>query len=373
MNKKYPILYKKNEFGKLLIWYIEQEDNKFRTVSGLDDGKKVTSAWTKCNGKNIGKSNETTPEQQATAEIISKYEKKEKQNSYVSDINNVVDKGTKILPMLAKEYEHDSFDFNQRFYSQPKLNGIRCLGTPEGMLSRANNYFVSIPEIEKQVKELLKIYPHIILDGELYNHKFKDNFNKIVSIVKKTKPTIEDLEESKQNIQYHLYDIIVPGTFSTRFPILQHIFNTHLANHPNFVLVNTTEVKDKKHLDDIYVDYIANEYEGQMLRLDDSFYEYKRTKSLLKRKDFKDDEFQIISINEGKGNREGMVGYLELLTHEGKMFKADLKGNRDYLIETLKQKEKYIGKYATVKFFQYTPDGIPLFPKVEIIHETPRV
>ena len=62
--------------GKTLEYTIEVKENKFRTISGYTDGVKTTSEWTICQGKNIGKKNETTPEQQALAEAQAMYRKK---------------------------------------------------------------------------------------------------------------------------------------------------------------------------------------------------------------------------------------------------------------------------------------------------------
>ena len=35
-------------------------------------------------------------------------------------------------------------------------------------------------------------YPDVVLDGELYNHDLKDNFEKIISLVRKQKPYLRN-------------------------------------------------------------------------------------------------------------------------------------------------------------------------------------
>ena len=83
---------------------------------------------------------------------------------------------------------------------------------------------------------------------------------------------------------------------------------------------------------------------------------------MLKRKEFIDEEFEVIDIEEGSGNRTGTVKHLVCKNKDGKIFNSNVKGNFDYLEEILKNKKDYIGKLATIKFFQYTPDGVPRFP-----------
>ena len=65
---KYKPLYKRATNGKINQWTVEVDLNKFRTIAGYHDGVQTESEWTICEGKNIGKKNETTPEQQAKAE-----------------------------------------------------------------------------------------------------------------------------------------------------------------------------------------------------------------------------------------------------------------------------------------------------------------
>ena len=109
-------------------------------------------------------------------------------------------------------------------------------------------------------------------------------------------------------------------------------------------------------------------YEGQMVRLD-SIYENKRSKSLLKRKEFRDEEFQILDVIEGDGNKSGMAASMLLCNDRDQKFNSNIKGDRTYLRELLKNKDSLIGKRATVKYFNLTPDGIPRFPYVIAIRD----
>jgi DNA ligase-1 len=93
-------------------------------------------------------------------------------------------------------------------------------------------------------------------------------------------------------------------------------------------------------------------------------YENKRSKFLLKRKEFMDAEFIIKGVREGEGNRKGTAGYMEFVNAQGKYFKSNIKGDFGYLKEVYKERHTLVGKTATIKFFNYTPDNIPRFPYV---------
>jgi len=91
---------------------------------------------------------------------------------------------------------------------QPKLDGVRCVFTKDGAFSRTGKEFKNVDHIKETLKPLFKQYPYIKLDGELYNHKLKDDFEKIISLVRKTKPTFEHRQEAEKLVQYHVYDKI---------------------------------------------------------------------------------------------------------------------------------------------------------------------
>ncbi len=111
-----------------------------------------------------------------------------------------------IKPMLAHKFNPDKAVFPALM--QPKLDGVRCVFTKQGAFSRTGKEFKNVDHIIETLKPLFKKYPYIKLDGELYNHKLKDDFEKIISLVRKTKPTFEDRKEAEKLVQYHIYDIV---------------------------------------------------------------------------------------------------------------------------------------------------------------------
>jgi DNA ligase-1 len=113
----------------------------------------------------------------------------------------------------------------------------------------------------------------------------------------------------------------------------------------------------------LYKQYINEDFEGQMLRVLNSFYENKRSNGLMKHKTFFDAEYEIKGVEEGKGKLTGKVGRL---IFDG--FDSAVNGDHEYL-EKLFKAGDLVGKTATVKYFELTSDGKPRFPKVICIRD----
>jgi len=356
---KLKTIYKKTKTGATQEWTIEVVDNKYRTHSGQVGGAITTNEWTVVYGKNVGKANGTTDAEQALKEAEAKRTKK-LESGYFEDVNNINEQQY-FEPMLAAKWEDYKDKIQYPIYSQPKLDGIRCIVTKDGMFSRNGKPIISAPHIGESLNFLFESNPNLILDGELYADKFANDFNAIVSLVKKTKPTADDLKESAKNIEYHIYDIpSVNETFDGRLEALNELFQYF----PKCVKLVETHIADNvDEVMELYGEYVDKGFEGQMLRLNGK-YENKRSKSLLKHKSFVDEEYTILDIVEGEGNRTGTAGYMVFETVEGKRFKSNVKGTWDETAEMLNSKKKLIGKQATIKYFNLTPDGIPRFPFV---------
>jgi len=338
-------LYSRSTTGKVCTWEIEINQNKYRTISGFDGMKLTTSEWTTCDAKSY-----CTAEEQALKEATAIHRKKMETGSF-EDINQI-DNKVFFEPMLAKDYTKEKV--NYPVYSQPKLDGIRCIVRADGMWSRTGKKIISAPHIFESMKHLFEVDPNLIFDGELYADKFANDFNAICSLVKKTKPTEYDLLESAKAIQYHIYDLPSHNAnFSIRMEELNKI------NLPEYCVVVLTDfVKTESELMELYGKYVNDGYEGQMVRLDNK-YENKRSKYLLKHKSFVDKEYTILGVKEGVGKLEGKAG---ALIFDG--FESSINGNHQYLEEIWMRRNELIGKEATVKYFNLTPDGQPRFPKV---------
>jgi DNA ligase-1 len=359
---KLQTIYKKTKTGATQEWTIEVDGNKYRTHSGQVGGAITTNEWTVVYGKNVGRANSTTDSEQAMAEAVAKRTKK-LESGYFEDVNNINEQQY-FEPMLAAKWEDYKDKIQYPIYSQAKLDGIRCIVTKDGMFSRNGKPIISAPHIIDSLRNLFVVNPDLIFDGELYADKFANDFNKIVSLVKKTKPTDADLAESKRQIEDHIYDL--PSSkknFLHRAYDLGILFETYLEMGKYCRLVDTRKAENEESVMEQYGLLVDAGYEGQILRVD-APYENKRSKSLLKHKTFVDEEYTILDICEGEGNRTGTAGYMVFETAEGKPFKSNVKGTWDETAEMLKSKKKLIGKQVTIKYFNLTPDGIPRFPYV---------
>ena len=390
---KLPTLYKKTTIGKTQIWEIEVVGNKFRSISGQADGKVHINLWTICEGKNVGKKNATTGEEQALKEAEAKHKKK-LEGGYHLNLKNISKKRF-YEPMLAQDFKNknrqkevtknlaDQLD-GEAIFSQPKLDGIRCIAMREGLFTRTGKEITAVPHIHEALEPFFKKYPNAVLDGELYNHAYKDDFNKIIHLVRKQNLTDEHLADSREMIQYHIYDAPVIGKdnpfrkggcytekdyFSDRTSILDAQFpNLGLDKEDCLVIVETTHVHGREQLDRCYEDYIEAGYEGQMVRLDGP-YENKRSPRLLKRKEFVDEEYKILGYEEGEGNRAGTIKHFKFKNKDGREFNSNVKGSFSYLTKLLEIADTLIGKDATIKYFNLTPDGVPRFPYVIAIRD----
>jgi len=376
-----PTLYKRTATGATQTWRIEVQDDKYRTTSGQIDGIKTTNKWTSCKGKNAGKANATTDAEQAFKEAEAKHQKK-LERDYNLSIDEIDEKQF-YDPMLAQDFKnknrnkdvYDSLQSETKVFSQPKLDGIRCIATKDGLFTRNGKEITAVPHIAKELQKLFVEYPDAVLDGELYNHAYKDDFNKIVHLVRKQNLTKEHLVESEKMIQYHIYDVPQIGTLDEQSLYSYRIGMLKTQGVPKklrwssaIAIVDTTLVKDEKHLDELYSDYTLAGYEGQMVRIDGP-YENKRSAKLLKRKDFIDEEYTILGYDEGNGNRTGTIRNFLFKNKNGKEFTSNIKGTFEYLTELLHKAEGLIGKKATVKYFNLTPDGVPRFPIVIAIRD----
>lgn len=355
-------LYKIDSKGKTRVWWIEYDDEKFRTHSGLLDGKIVTSGWVYPEEKNVGRANATTISEQVISEVQSKYEARQYQGKYHPTIDEA-NSGAKFVEcMLAEKYKAGKTkDFP--YYSQPKLDGVRCLVQEEGMQTRNGKAFLSSPHIRFELEGFFEEFPDYILDGELYNHDLKDDFEKIISLARKTKPKPEDIVESAKMVEYHVYDVITPEpmTYEERLEFI----NTHVKD--KFKMINAVPayiVEDVDEVEEKLGEYLEDGYEGQMLRKGNAPYEHRRSKSLIKHKMFEDGEFKIVDIVEGKGTWAGYAKSIMIELPDGEIQKSGMRGTFKRGKEILENKEDYIGTEVTVRYQNKTSDGKLRFPVV---------
>ena len=262
-----------------------------------------------------------------------------------------------IKAMLAHKYNEDKADYPA--FIQPKLDGVRCLFTAKGAFSRANNRFMNVEHIEQELKSFFAKNPTAVLDGELYNHGLKDDFEKIISLVKKKKPTDQDKAEAKELVQYHIYDVasMTIGTYTDRYLFI--LAEQSLKNKACLQVIDNNLVLD---FDDAIVMHKKNlklGYEGSMYRTPSGKYKGTRSWDLMKFKDFHDAEATIVGYEIGKGKREGTLGKFIMQDHEGVEFGCPPGKGYDYkdLANILENIHDYIGQWATFTYFERTKAG----------------
>jgi len=264
--------------------------------------------------------------------------------------------------MLAHKFDEARINFKKDIvYMQPKLDGVRCLFTKDGAFSRTGKQFMNVRHIEEDLQDLFKACPWIALDGELYNHNLKDNFEKIISLVRKQKPTDEDRSEARRLTQYHVYDYTGRDYMSLEgLPYRDRLDNLTCSDMytPSVCYVESRRVKTMKQAKDFHKRKLAEGYEGSILRTNTP-YKHGRSFGLMKFKDFSDDEATIIGYDVGQGKREGTLGKFVMKDDEGVEFGCPPGKGYNYkdLANMLDNIQDYLGKRATFTYFQRTKAG----------------
>lgn len=344
-------LYKKDTKGKIRYLVLRVAGDCFLQESGvLNTENPVTHAKT-CVGKNIGKSNATTPEEQALLEMQSKLAEKLTEGYFYTE--EEAQNANVILPMLAKDYNKESkkIDWNAFVCVQPKLDGMRCLAFKSNndvyLISRQGEQIQNMDHI----KTVLNALPEdTILDGELYAHG--NTFQENMSLIKKYRPG------KTESIKLNVYDLVSPLPYIERLSNLNKIVEN--INNDSIELVTTYKIISEKELKQHHVKFITNGYEGTILRHGTAGYKTDaRSSNLLKYKDFQDITAEIIDVIPAEARPEWGIPVLNI--PQG-TFKAGTKLSHDERKDLLTNKEDYIGKTAEIRFFEYTDDGLPRFP-----------
>ena len=258
--------------------------------------------------------------------------------------------------MLAHKFDESRVDWNQAVYIQPKLDGVRCLFTKDGAFSRNHKQFMNVRHIEMALKSFFDQHPNVTLDGELYNHKLKHNFEKIISLVRKQKPTDTDRRDAQHLVQFHCYDYIDDDnqSYAERQANLtcSNIYDAQIK------YVQAKRVTSYEQARDIHAKYLEDGYEGSIIRLN-GLYKQGRSYDLMKFKDFSDTEATIVGYEIGKGKRSGTLGKFLMLDDEGVKFGCPPGKGYTYkdLADMLKNIDQFIGKRATFTYFQRTNAG----------------
>ena len=270
-------------------------------------------------------------------------------------------------PMLAYPVSDKPIDYTNLTFIQPKLDGVRCLIQYNAghvvAYSRTGKVWCNINHILFNLIPFFHLNPDVVLDGELYNHDFKDNFEQIISMVRKTKPTDEARAESAENVQFHCYDIVdTTKTFKERNRfITQAVPRNHCIYHVDTTQIHSQEVAKSHH--DIN---LSLGYEGSIIRTND-VYKCGRSWNLRKFKDFHDTEALILDWVEGLGKRKGTIGKFMAQDVDGNVFGMPVMDKFKYLQDNFEEMKTWVGETATFTYFERTKAGSyrhPLFKAI---------
>lgn len=263
-----------------------------------------------------------------------------------------------VKPMLAKTFRGALPD---RFFLQRKLDGVRAIAAADGIWSRSGRRITSCPHIERELTTFFDIYPHLILDGELYHHQLCDDLFSIISAVNRRDPKPQTNDPL---IQFHVYDIpSSQESFSCRAAILGKMLPRFSGERSAIQFVNTIAASHRAELDRYLAVSLADGFEGVIIRAD-APYVHGRSSKLLKYKPFDDNEFDIVALDGPRGQHLARRATLRLA--DGRTFKAGIKCTRACAANLLNGDFRS----ATVRHFGLTPNGIPRSPVAVAFHES---
>ncbi len=281
-------------------------------------------------------------------------------------VENTVDMGYKvdIYPMLAQEYKKHIKKVVYGCYIQPKLDGYRMLynNNSKKMTTRTGKDYKILYNTEL-FKELEGI--DYILDGELYVHDKDFNFE-IYGVLRKQKNLTDEDKKNLEKIEYHVYDIVnLERTYEERMKILSELFKNNSFKKLRYVRAERCETNED--IERWHKRNIEDNYEGSMIRNAKGMYKCKfRSYDLLKKKDFDDNEYEIVDITSENDSRtmDKLVVWV-CKTVDGQLFNIRPKGNEKERKMLYREGKKYIGSKLWVKYFGLTENGIPRFPSTK--------
>ena len=338
-------IYKLDSKQKLRFLTIYTEGSEVVQISGLMDTGSPLENRSQCVAKNIGKANQTSPEEQAIVEAQAKLTKKLGEGYY--ETPEEAEAGDLILPMLAKDYKKEFKKVKYPAFVQPKLDGMRCLKGVNTMISRKNKPITTMKHISKKLQSYATLF-----DGELYAEG--ETFQRNMELIKKYRPG-----ESEQ-VKFHVYDMVLPDkSFFERNRLLGLIIGRE--NPENIVLVPTYYVESESQMLEYHKQFLAEGYEGTIIRWGSEGYAVnKRSSNLLKYKDFQDLACTIVDVEPSEKRPDQGVFICAL--KDGRTFGCGMKFSHAERAEMLQNKSDYIGKVGEVRFFEYTDDQLPRFP-----------
>ncbi|MDO8610096.1 MAG: hypothetical protein Q7R95_06080 [bacterium] len=375
MNKIYETLYKRTVKGQIQEWTIIATSEGFYVREGIVGMKITETKLNRCEPKNIGKSNETDSKSQAILEAQAKFDKKLK-TGYKLDVKDI-DNNSYIAPMKAKKFRDYQEDITYPVAIEDKLNGICCTVDKRGGLSYKGEQFYCINHILEEAAHLIEKYPNIYLHGELFNYEYRNLLNRIASLVsvnrKEKDISPEDEKESEKLVKLYVYDFYGTDkvTKDTSYIDRKKVLKELLKNNKYIIYLDYKLANSLEDVEKALKETKENQWEGIMVKLLNGKYSHKRSKEILKLKNWSDEEFEILGFEEGEGNWQncckGVICKLNKLATNGKTtFTSNIRGTQEELANLWKTQKEHLNKFCTVDFQEKSEFGIPLIPYTQL-------
>lgn len=272
-----------------------------------------------------------------------------------------------LKPMLAKDANKvQTSVLNKKFYNSRKLNGVRALfqlneeGNVVAISRGGKDYNIPTTLIRKELEPYFEKNPNIILDGELYVHGH--HLQELSGIAR-----LKEWEDRCKILEYWIYDVAIQDTkFSKRLETLVEI-KEDFKNLKKVKVLDHFESNSYLEMKKLHDDWVNEGYEGLVARKPDSVYGFgKRGSDMIKLKVYQEEEFEIIDYKDGLRDEDFCF---ICQTTDGQAFAAKPIGDRDLKDQYLKDIDTIIGKMGTVKFFEWSKDGVPQQPIFQVIRD----
>lgn len=309
---------------------------------------------------------------------------------YQSLINGYMNKGSKLVNDFIKKTEEELFAMcpsiatdangekqamkaqpyqkcqtsvvNKRMLCSKKIDGVRCMfrlkdGDVISVSRGGKDYQVPTTKLRKILLPILQNHPDYILDGEIYK---KGMYLQTISGIARRKTWDEDCDI----LEYWIYDLAIPDVvFEDRMILLDELRKELEPHKDKIKVLNHFETNSWSEMEKLHDEFVEEGFEGLVARKPDKEYQFgKRNSCMVKVKKYQDDEFLIVDYKEGDLREEDFCFVCE--TKEHKLFTAKPIGGRRQIKFYLNHIDEIIdcGRYGTVKFFNWSKEGIPTQP-----------
>ena len=349
-----PTLYKKSTNGAIQTWTISHEGNSYTVEYGQLGGKMRTET-SACVGKSLGKSNETTGEEQAKLEAQAKWRLRQKKGYTTSEDGSV----SVSLPQRVRVYT----DFRQAAheesgYSTPKLNGINGTYRADGrggliLTSRGGEEYPPIPHLEPYIRKAMDLFGQCELNGELYIHG--EHLQDISSAVRATKA-------SSARLTFHVFELPqwdVP--YEDKVSVMLSVgAEIEKLSDGKVSVVTPTPIQSPEEADTCYEKAMSDGCEGTVIYLKSARYRHNFTNTkVFKYKIAKEGEYKVTGYSTDK---KGHVVYECLSGSGADVFRVKRKGTNEERTQDAAEAQSNVGRWLTIEYETLSKGGTPLKP-----------